>query len=130
MFVYLAFIIDRKAEVKPQGGFLGQLVPRGSTADLNDAVEFVAAISRRPDGIEPPWSVDLARYELGWRLAARERRVLLVRRFRFAVARLAVGQDPNPVLPRPSIAFWWRLNRRVPVRHLVLSLPSLRRSRK
>jgi hypothetical protein len=54
MFVYLAFIIDRKAEVKPQGGFLGQLVPRGSTADLNDAVEFVAAISRRPDGIEPP----------------------------------------------------------------------------
>jgi hypothetical protein len=111
--------------------FVIDSAPRGSTADLNDAAEFVAAISRRPEGIEPPWSVDHARYELAWRQAVQERRVLLVRRFRFAVARMASGQMPDStVLPQAALAFWWRLSRRAPIRHFVLSVPRLRGRRK
>jgi hypothetical protein len=119
---------DRFAELFAR--YVIDSAPRGSAADLDDAVEFVAAISRRPDGIEPPWSVDLARYELAWRQAARAGRVLRARRFRFAVARLATGQEPDPVLPRTTLAFWWRLSRRAPVGHLVFSLPGPRRLRK
>jgi hypothetical protein len=45
--------------------------PRGSKADLDDAVGFVEALRRWADQVGPPWAVDLARYELAWRQAVR-----------------------------------------------------------
>ena len=67
--------------------------PRGSKADLDDAAGFVAAICRWADPVEPVWAVDLARYELAWRQAARAGRVPLVRMFRFPVAQ--AGDRPG-----------------------------------
>jgi hypothetical protein len=104
--------------------------PRGSKADLNDAVGFVEAIGRCNDRIEPPWAVDLARYELAWRQATRAGRVPLLRMFRFSVARLASGLEPDLILPRATLAFWWRPNPRGNVRHIAISMPGLRRRRK
>ena len=67
--------------------------PRGSKADLDDAAGFVAAICRWADRSNPPWAVDLARYELAWRQAARAGRVPIVRMFRFPVAQ--AGDRPG-----------------------------------
>ena len=98
-------------------------VPRGSKAELDDALRFVEAIGRSADGIEPPWAVDLARYELAWRQVTRSGRVPLLRVFRFPVARLAAGQEQNRVLPRATLAFWWRPNPWGHVRHIAISMP-------
>jgi hypothetical protein len=99
--------------------------PRGSKADLDDAIGFVAAIPRWADQVEPPWAVDLARYELARRQAARAGRIPIGRMFRFPVARLAIGRQPGPVAPRSTLALWWRPSRRGTVRHIVISIPSL-----
>jgi hypothetical protein len=99
--------------------------PRGSKADLDDAAGFVAAICRWADQVEPKWAVDLAQYELAWRQAARAGRVPIVRKFRFAVASLATGREPEPVAPRATLACWWRPTRRGAVRHIVIAMPRL-----
>jgi hypothetical protein len=99
--------------------------PRGSKADLDDVVGFVAAIGRRNAKIEPPWAVDLARYELAWRQATRAGRVPTLRMFRFPVTRLATGQWPIMVIPRATFAFWWRPTRGGTLRHIAFSMPNL-----
>jgi hypothetical protein len=98
--------------------------PRGSKADLDDAVAFVEALRRWADEVEPPWAVDLARYELAWRQAARASRVPIVRMFRFPVAKLARGQES--VVPRTTFALWWRPMRLGRIRHLVIGIPGRR----
>jgi hypothetical protein len=103
--------------------------PRGSKADIDDAVAFVAVIGRWADPIEPAWAVDLARYELAWRQAERAGWMPSGRAFRYPVARLAAGREPKPVVPRATFACWWRFTRRGSVRHLVLSVPRLQHSR-
>jgi hypothetical protein len=65
----------------------------------------VAALDRWAEPIEPPWAVDLARYELAWRQATRGGRVPVLRAFRFPVARLA--HDEAAVAPRATLAVWW-----------------------
>jgi hypothetical protein len=99
--------------------------PRGSKADLDDAAGFVEAIRRWADQVEPPWAVDLARYELAWRQAVRAGRAPMTRIFRFPVARLAIGRQPEPVTPRATLALWWRPTRRGAVRHVVISMPRI-----
>jgi hypothetical protein len=101
--------------------YLAESPPRGSKADLDDAVAFVEGLRRWADQVEPPWAVDLARYELAWRQAARAGGLPIVRTFRFPVARLARGEAP--VAPRPTLALWWRPARRGRVRHLVVAMP-------
>ncbi len=96
---------------------------RGSTADLDDPAGFVDALIRCTERIEPPWAIDLARYELAGRQAARSGRVPVVRFFRFPVALLALGRGNGEVAPRPTLAFWWRPSRRGRTRHVVISLP-------
>src|SRR5262249_11849188 len=98
--------------------------PRGARADLDDAAGFVEALRRWAGQIEPPWAVDLARYELAWSQAARAGRVPILRAFKFPVARLARGEEP--VTPRMTLALWWRPTRRGRVRHLVVSVPGWR----
>jgi len=107
-------LFERYADASP---------PRGSKADLDDAAGFVKAIRRWSDQLEPAWAVDLARYELAWRLASRAGWMPLMRVFRFPVARLAKSRERKQVTPRPTIAFWWRLSRRGTVRHIVITVP-------
>jgi hypothetical protein len=109
-----AVLFDRYVDASP---------PRGSKADLDDAAGFVESIRRSADQLEPEWAVDLARYELAWRQAARARRLPIVRTFRFPVARLATEQRPVPVAPRATLACWWRPTARGTIRHLVITMP-------
>jgi hypothetical protein len=104
--------------------------PRGSKADLDDAAGFVEAIGRWATQVEALWTVDLARYELAWRQAVRAGRVPIGRIFRFPVARLANGRQPEPVAPRTTLALWWRPTGRGAVRHIMISMPSLGLRRK
>jgi hypothetical protein len=100
--------------------------PRGSKADLDDALGFVEALGRWADDDRPPWAVDLARYELAWRQAAQAGRRPVVRAFRFPVARLASAReaDAAAVSPRPTLAIWWRPTQRGRIRHVVVTLPA------
>jgi hypothetical protein len=106
--------------------YVGESPPRGSKADLDDAAGFVAAMCRWANHLESEWAVDLARYELAWRLAARAGWVPIMRMFRFPVARLATGRELKPVAPRATFACWWRPARRGAVRYVVITMPRLR----
>jgi hypothetical protein len=105
--------------------YIAESVPRGSKADLDDAIGFVDALGRWADDDRPPWVVDLARYELTWRQAARAGRWPIVRAFRFPVSRIATGREAeaSAIAPRPTLAIWWRPTPRGRVRHLVITLP-------
>jgi hypothetical protein len=106
--------------------YMAESEPRGSKADLDDAVGFVAALGRWSDEDRPPWVADLARYEVAWRQAARSGHRPLVRAFRFPVARLATGRETaRPIAPRPTLAIWWRPTPRGRIRHLVITVPGL-----
>ena len=119
---------DRFAELFER--YATESAPRGSKADLDDAAGFVEAIGRWATQVEALWTVDLARYELAWRQAARAGRAPMGRIFRFPVARLATGRQPEPVAPRATLALWWRPTRWGAVRHIVISMPSLGFGRK
>ena len=103
--------------------YVNQARPRGSTADLDDAADFVAALARSKGCLQPEWIVDLARYELAWRSSARPGHRLIVRRFRFPIYRITGAGDPGPTAPRPTLAIWWRPPWRKSVRHVVVSVP-------
>jgi hypothetical protein len=106
--------------------YTAEAAPRGSKADLDDAVGFVEALRLWGDQVKPPWAIDLARYELAWRQAVRAGRAPLVRTFRYPVGRLATGRQPERVAPGATLALWWRPTRRGGVRHVVISMPRLR----
>jgi hypothetical protein len=103
--------------------YFDEAPPRGSKAELDDAVGFVAAIERWADQPKPLWAAEVARYELAWRQAARADRVPIVRMFRFPVARLAAGLERERVAPRATVACWWRPTRRGKIRHIVITMP-------
>ena len=103
--------------------YLDSSPPRGSKADLADAAGLVAAMGRWADQIDPPWAVDLARYELAWREAARAGRFPIMRIFRFPVARIATRCEPDSAAPRLTLACWWRPVGRGSVRHIVMTMP-------
>ncbi len=112
-----AALFDRYVDESP---------PRGSTADIEDAAGFVAAIRRLEGRLEPEWAIDLARYELAQRQSTRAGWVPIVRLFRFPVPRLAARRDPGPVAPRATIACWWRPSARANAWHLAFSSDFLR----
>jgi hypothetical protein len=62
--------------------------------------------------LDPPWAADLAGYEATFGVAQRRRACLLVRRFRFPVAALAVailgGAPMTDVKPCMTVAIWVR----------------------
>jgi hypothetical protein len=99
--------------------YVAESVPRGSKADLDDAIGFVDALRRWADADRPPWAVDLARYELAWHQARRAGCRPIVRAFRFPVARLVLGRvaDVAAITPRRTLAIWWRLTPQGQVRH-------------
>jgi hypothetical protein len=100
--------------------------PRGSKADLDDAIGFVDAVGRWGDDDRPPWVVDLARYELAWRQAVRAGRRPVVRAFRFPVAGLVRDRNfAGSIAPHPTLAVWWRPTVRGRIRHAVIAWPRL-----
>lgn len=104
--------------------YVAEAAPRGSKADLEDAIGFVDAMGKWNDEDRPPWVVDLARYELAWRQATRAGRRPILRAFRFDVARLAARRGADEaVSPRPTLAIWWRSTRRGRIRHVVIGWP-------
>jgi hypothetical protein len=105
--------------------YIEEAAPRGSKADLDDAIGFIDALGRWADDDRPPWVVDLARYELAWREAARAGRRPIVRAFRFPVTRIVTGREAQAaaIAPRATLAFWWRPTPRGRVRHLVITMP-------
>ena len=104
--------------------YAAESAPRGSKADLDDAIGFVDALASGTDLDRPPWVADLARYELAWRQAARAGRTPVVRAFRFPVAKLAAGRRAEPVAARYTLAIWWRPSPRWRIRHVVIPIPT------
>ena len=102
-------------------------VPTGTRKHLDDVVAF-ARFTREnahDDRLEP-WIIDLMQYETECRRvwgSARWR----MRWFRYPVGKLVrkLTQDGGvpEVRAQPTISVWFRLSRRGPLRHVVLSLP-------
>ncbi|MBD2743120.1 hypothetical protein [Coleofasciculus sp. FACHB-1120] len=104
-------------------------VPGGIKKHLEDAIAFATFIENNAQlkEIEPPWVVDLARYEKSWLLAAEPTFRLTMCRFRYAIDKLArmTQQEVEPLLLlQPTIVFWFRLSARSQLRHIVISLPN------
>lgn len=104
-------------------------VPSGIKKHLEDAIAFAGYLERaaREENLGPRWLADLARYEAGWLLASSGGRRWKLRGFRYgitAVLTCAAQGGGGAVPPElPSFALWFRLGRRMRLRHLVLSLP-------
>jgi hypothetical protein len=105
--------------------YLDGSAPRGSKADLDDAVAFVQSMGRGVGSIKPEWVVELACYELAWRQAARAKRLPIVRLFRYPVQRLISGPAAGDVTPGLILALWWRWTPRGTVRHALVKWPGL-----
>jgi hypothetical protein len=101
------------------GAFRDHILPATAGAPRpgrhrDDARALVAHLGRmaRSGELEPPWAADLARYEMTFGDALHRRGGLLVRRFRFPVARLASavgrGEAMADVKPRTTVGVWVR----------------------
>ena len=105
-------------------------IPTGIKKHLEDAIAFSTFIEvTQLESINPPWVVDLLRYEKAWLQAAEPSSRLTVCWFRYAIDKLArtVQQDETPVvLMQPAIAIWFRLSPRSHLRHFVLKLYAMR----
>jgi hypothetical protein len=83
--------------------------------DRDDALAVVEHLGRlaRSNELEAPWTADLARYEVTFGDALHRPAGLLVRRFRFPVARLAAaihgGAPTGDIKPRTTIGIWLRV---------------------
>jgi hypothetical protein len=91
----------------------------------DDARALVERLSRlaRSNELELPWTADLARYELTFGEALHRSACLLVRRFRFPVARLAAaihrGAPTGGIKPRMTIGIWLRVPGRRGIFHRI-----------
>ena len=101
------------------GAFRDHILPATAGAPRpgrhrDDARALVAHLDRmaRSGELTPPWAADLARYEITFGDALRRRAGLLVRRFRFPVARLATailrGEATADIRPRTTVGVWAR----------------------
>ena len=106
--------------------YIAEAVPRGSRADIEDAIGFVDALRRWGDGDRPPWVVELARYELAWSQSVLAGRRPVIRVFRFPVGELARDRRfEGPIAPRPTLGIWWRPTGRGRLRHSWIAFPGL-----
>lgn len=108
----------------------GTYVPRGTRKHGEDARAFALFLEDLccRERVEPPWIVDLARYEAAWLEATEPACRCLTRRFRYPVHHLArsLARGENPLCPpRPVLAFWLRLPRAARPWHFVLAPPWL-----
>ncbi|KJH73038.1 hypothetical protein [Aliterella atlantica] len=80
-------------------------IPQGIKKHLLDAIAFASYIEKVAN-IAPDWILDLVRYEKAWLEAAEPNKLLLVRRFRYAV------NSSEGHLQQPFVALWFRLSQR------------------
>ena len=106
-------------------------VPKGIKKHQEDAFAFCAFVRHvvLGEGIEPPWVVDLVRYEVARLKATNPTCRWMVGWFRYPMGMLvrSLTQGDGVLLPpvQPTIAFWFRPLRRSRLCHIDLSLPSL-----
>jgi hypothetical protein len=106
-------------------------VPSGMKKHLGDALAFALFLERtaRRERFEPPWVLDLMRYEKSRIKASDPRRRVVACLFRYDISRLvrsvARREEETVALRRLCAAIWLRPRRRAPVRYAVLMLPSL-----
>ena len=101
-------------------------VPRGarrSRADAMGFADYVEEIAHR-DGLEPPWVIELLRYEAARLTAVDPRSRCTIRWFRRPIGRLVRQVRQGERVPsssrRPTIALWLRLSPRGRLWHVIL----------
>lgn len=96
-------------------------LPCGVKRHQEDAIAFAAFLNE--GGIAPQIG-EMARYEAACIEAQRAGALMMLRRFRYPIRRLAVcvrqGHDPTNVAPRHCLALWWRT--RGTLRHRLISI--------
>ena len=104
-------------------------VPMGTKKHQEDAGAFSKFVEQaaRVDGIEPPWIMELVRYEASCLGAADTTCWWIMRWFRYPPVKLvrSLMQGDGAPLPlaQPTIALWFRFSRRNRLRHIALTLP-------
>jgi hypothetical protein len=101
---------------------VGAVRPGRHRDDARALVDHLCRLSRSNE-LAPPWTADLARYEATFVDALRRSACLLVRRFRFPVARLAAaihcGAPIGNIEPRKTISVWLRIPGRRGIMHRI-----------
>jgi hypothetical protein len=101
---------------------VGAVRPGRHRDDARALVDLLGRLARSNE-LEPPWTADLARYEATFGEALHRSACLLVRRFRFPVARLAAaihrGAPTGGIKPRMTIGIWLRVPGRRGIFHRI-----------
>ena len=98
-------------------------IPHGLQKHHADALGFAAFYQEQGLLLNPPWSMDVLRYETAWLEAASPQRRWLFRRFRYPVSAILcdVVKDPAVTFPtRTTLGLWFRVRPEGPLRHLLL----------
>jgi hypothetical protein len=96
---------------------------------FGDALDFAAFLEARlrEERVATGWVLDLLRYEKTRLKAADPARRLVVAYFRHDISRLvrcvARREEPTVAVRRPTVAVWWRPQRRGTVRYSVFTAP-------
>lgn len=96
---------------------------------FSDAERFSLHLDEclRREGCADAWVLDLLRFERARVLVGSSRRLIVVRYFRHDIRQLvssvARREDVTAVVRRPSVAVWWRTNRRAPIRFAIVTPP-------
>jgi len=101
---------------------VGAVRPGRHRDDARVLLDHLSQLSQSNE-LEPPWPADLARYEATFGEALHCSACLLVRRFRYPVARLAAaiqsGAPIGNVAPRMMIGFWLKVPGRRGITHRI-----------
>ena len=120
--VRFAAHFERFAATHPWGG-VGRL--------LGDALDFADYLDERlrEERVGAGWVLDLLRYEKARLKAADPARRVVVSLFRHDISRLVRSVARRELTPtparRPTVAVWWRPQRRGTVRYAVFTAPQL-----
>lgn len=105
-------------------------IPEGLDKHRQEAITFATFLEAAGHGLRPAWALDILHYERAWLEAASPGRRWLARHFRYPVGKLAHslrrGDAPASVPPVKTIGIWFRFAPSGPLRHLLLSFPTVR----
>jgi hypothetical protein len=112
--------------------FIAEHAPGGVERLFGDALDFAAYLEERlrEERVGAGWVLDLLRYEKTRLKAADPSRRVVVRYFRHDISRLVRSvarreHAPPAAARRPTVAVWWRPQRRGTVRYAVFTAPQL-----
>jgi hypothetical protein len=111
-------------------------LPPATNRPLADALRFANFLASEvaQGGLGPSWIGDLARYEAAWLSARFGARRLVIRRFRFRMDEFGAGDSSLDRFEikaeeKSFVGVWWRSWTKGDVRHFVLVVPRMPRSR-